>query len=39
MTRRHFKFIPAVAAGFMAIALSACGGAGSSIEPLFAPTK
>ena len=43
MTRRHFKFIPAVAAGFMAIALSACGGsssggAGSSIEPLFAPT-
>ena len=43
MTRRHFKFIPAVAAGFMAIALSACGGsssggAGSSIEPLLAPT-
>ena len=38
MTRRHFKFIPAIAAGFMAIALSACGGAGSSIEPLFAPT-
>ena len=26
MTRRHFKFIPAIAAGFMAIALSACGG-------------
>ena len=43
MTRRHFKFIPAIAAGFMAVALSACGGsssggAGSSIEPLFAPT-
>ena len=38
MTRRHFKFIPAIAAGFMAIALSACGGAGSSIEPLLAPT-
>ena len=38
MTRRHFKFIPALAAGFMAVALSACGGAGISIEPLFAPT-
>ena len=45
MTRRHFKFIPAIAAGFMAVALSACGGsssggggAGSSIEPLLAPT-
>ena len=30
MTRRHFKFIPAVAAGFMAIALTACGGSSSS---------
>ena len=29
MTRRHFKFIPAVAAGFMAIALTACGGSSS----------
>ena len=38
MTRRHFKFIPALAAAFIAIALTACGGAGSSIEPLFAPT-
>ena len=38
MTRRHFKFIPALAAGFMAVALTACGGAGISIEPLFAPT-
>ena len=43
MTRRHFKFIPALAAGFMAVALTACGGsssggAGISIEPLLAPT-
>ena len=30
MTHRHFKFIPAVAAGFMAIALTACGGSSSS---------
>ena len=30
MTRRHFKFIPAIAAGFMAIALTACGGSSSS---------
>ena len=38
MAHRHFKFIPALAAGFMAVALSACGGAGISIEPLLAPT-
>ena len=29
MAHRHFKFIPALAAGFMAVALSACGGGSS----------
>ena len=41
MTHRHFKFIPAVAAGFLAIALSACGGSGGATDTpltLIAPT-
>ena len=29
MADRHFKFIPALAAGFMAVALAACGGGSS----------
>ena len=29
MADRHFKFIPALAAGFMAVALTACGGGSS----------
>ena len=41
MTHRRFKFIPAVAAGFLAIALSACGGSGGATDTpltLIAPT-
>ena len=41
MTHRYFKFIPAVAAGFLAIALSACGGSGGATDTpltLIAPT-
>ena len=38
MTHRHFKFIPAVAAGFLAIALSACGGSGGATDTPTAPT-